>query len=156
MDADAIGQPFDSYYRTRWLHAGWPDRKKSWRRPTFICRGVDSDVDLLVESFRDYDETTVHRTRTIKVRTGGAAYWTEGGFEDAEIGGFDWKELGAASPDGRGADWGAALAGSRIVRAGSIGLARSVQMRVRASPVSTRRRWGVDGIVAKYVMRRFR
>ena len=35
------GQPFDSYYRTRWLHAGWPDRKKSWRRPTLVCRQVD-------------------------------------------------------------------------------------------------------------------
>jgi hypothetical protein len=151
-----FGQTFDSYYRTRWLHAGWPDRKKSWRRPTFICREVPADVDLLVESFRDYDETTIHRTRTLRVRTEGTAYWTEGGYEDNEIGGFDWKELGAASPDGRGADWGAAKAGSRLIRSGSIGLARSVQMRVRASPNTLRHRWGVDGIVAKYVMRRFR
>jgi hypothetical protein len=150
------GQPFESYYRTRWLHAGWPDRKKSWRRPTFICREVAVDTELLVESYRDYDETTVHRTRTLKVRTKGGAYWTEGGYVDHDIGGFDWKELGRASPDERGADWGAAVAGSRMIRGGSMGLARSVQMRVRASPASPRQRWGVDGIVAKYVMRRFR
>ena len=64
---DFIGQRFDSYYRTRWLHANWPDRKKSWRRPTFICREVARDVDLLVETFRDYNESTVHRTRTLNL-----------------------------------------------------------------------------------------
>ena len=88
------GQPFDAYYRTRWLHAGWPDRKKSWRRPTFVCRQVDRDVELLVETFRDYDETTIHRTRTLRVRAQGAAYWTEGGLRQPTIGGFDWKERG--------------------------------------------------------------
>ena len=150
------GEPFDSYYRTRWLHAGWPDRKKSWRRPTFICRQVDSDTDLLVETFRDYDETSVHRTRTLKVRAQGSAYWTEGGFEDADIGGFDWTEGGKVDPSGRGADWGLQRAGSNIIRAGSMGLARAVQMRVRASPLTPRNRWGVDGIVAKFVNRRFR
>ena len=151
-----IGQRFDSYYRTRWLHAGWPDRKKSWRRPTFICREVARDIDLLVETYRDYDESTVHRSRTLKLRAEGSAYWTEGGFADADIGGFDWKELGKDSPDGRGADWGAQRAGSKMMRAGSMGLARSVQMRVRASPNTQLRGWGVDGIVAKFVQRRFR
>ena len=46
--------------------------------------------------------------------------------------------------------------GSNMIRAGSMGLARSVQMRVRASPTTPRQRWGVDGIVAKFVKRRFR
>jgi hypothetical protein len=150
------GQPFTAYYRTRWLHAGWPDRKKSWRRPTFICREVARDTDLLVETYRDYDEATVHRTRTLRVRAIGAAYWREGGFDDPEIGGFDWKELGKASPDGRGADWGTARAGANLLRSGSMGLARSVQMRVSASPLTPRQRWGVDGVVVKFVQRRFR
>ena len=150
------GQEFDSYYRTRWLHAGWPDRKKSWRRPTFVCRQVASDVDLLVESFRDYNETTVHRTRTLRVRAEGNSYWTVGGFEDADIGGFDWTEGGLADPSGRGADWGLERKGSNIIRSGSMGLARSVQMRVRASPNTPLLKWGVDGIVAKFVARRFR
>ena len=149
-------QPFDSYYRTRWLHANWPDRKKSWRRPTFICREVPRDTDLIVEAFRDYDETTVHRTRTLHLKAMGQAFWTEGGYEDAAVGGFDWKELGAESPDGRGADWGGEIKGSKMIRGGSFGLARAVQMRVRASPNTPRHRWGVDGIVTKFVMRRFR
>lgn len=151
-----FGQPFDSYYRTRWLHAGWPDRKKSWRRPTFVCRQVPQSLDLLVETFRDYNETTVHRTRTLRVKAQGDSYWTETGHAEADVGGFDWTEGGAADPTGTGADWGLERRGSNMIRSGSMGLARSVQMRVRASPTSPMRKWGVDGIVAKFVQRRFR
>ena len=151
-----VGQSFDSYYRTRWLHAGWPDRKKSWRRPTFICRQVDRDTDLLVETYRDYNETTVQRTRTLRVRAEGTSYWTDTGYAEAPVGGFDWTEYGITDPAGTGADWGSERRGSNLIRAGSMGLARSVQMRVRASPATARQRWGVDGIVAKFVQRRFR
>ena len=129
---DVLGQAFDSYYRTRWLHAGWPDRKKSWRRPTFVCRQVTRNTDLLVETFRDYNETMIHRSRTLRVYAEGTAYWTDGGYvEDYASGGFDWKVLGAESPDGRGANWGSERRGSSMHRAGSMGLARSVQMRVQ-------------------------
>lgn len=152
---DFVGQDFDSYYRTRWLHAGWPDRKKSWRRPTFVCREVPRTTDLLIESFRDYNETTVHRTRTLRVQSQGASYWSEDGFAGGE-GGFDWTEGGAADVTGTGADWGAEFKGSKIMRGGSLGLARAMQLRVRASPTTPKQRWGVDGIVAKIVMRRFR
>jgi hypothetical protein len=150
----AVGQPFDAYYRTRWLHAGWPDRKKSWRRPTFICRGVDVDTQLIVETFRDYDETNVRRSRTLVLQTKGDAFWRELGFDDPQDHGFDWEADGADAA--RGADWGAATSGSEMIRGGSLGLARSVQLRVQSSVVTQRNRWGVDGIVAKYVMRRFR
>jgi hypothetical protein len=152
----AFEQPFDSYYRTRWLHAGWPDRKKSWRRPTFIVRQVQRDVDLLIESFRDYNETTIHRTRILHLRSQGNNYWTDTGAAESLIGGFDWTEGGFEDPSGRGADWGIERAGSNLERAGSMGLARSVQMRVRSSPTTEREKWGVDGIVAKFVNRRFR
>jgi len=147
-----VGQPFTTYYRTRWLHAGWPDRKKSWRRPTFICRETVQDAELLVETYRDYDETNVHRTRTLRIEAGGGAYWTEEGAADPDGLGFDWSEDGIAP----GAFWGAGTGGTRLVRAGSIGLARSVQMKVSPSPVTVGRSWGVDGIVAKFVQRRFR
>jgi len=153
---DDVGQQFDSYYRTRWLHAGWPDRKKSWRRPTFVCRQVPQSLDLLVETFRDYNETTVHRTRTLRVRAEGDSYWTETGHAEADVGGFDWTEGGVTDPSGTGADWGLERRGSNLIRAGSMGLARSVQMRIRASPTSPLLKWGVDGIVAKFVQRRFR
>jgi hypothetical protein len=153
-----VGQPFDSYYRTKWLHAGWPERKKSWRRPTFICREVSRNTDLLVETYRDYNETNIYRTRTLRLRVRGGAFWSEEGFDaraTTGTAGFDWKELGAADPSGRGADWGSERRGSQLVRAGTMGLARAVQLRVRASPNTQRQKWGIDAIVAKIVMRRF-
>jgi hypothetical protein len=152
----AQGDRFDAYYRTRWLHGGWPDRKKSWRRPTFICRHVPAQTDLLVETFRDYNETSVQRTRTLHLRSVGNAYWTEDGFAANNMGGFDWTEGGIDDVSGRGANWGSAIGGSTLERAGSQGLAKAVQMRIRASPTTPMRKWGVDGIVAKIVMRRFR
>lgn len=154
-----IGQPFDSYYRTKWLHAGWPDRKKSWRRPTFIAREVPRNTDLLVETFRDYNETNIYRTRTIKLKPKGGAFWTEEGFNARETNGtfgFDWTEGGINDPSGRGANWGAEQRGSQLIRTGSSGQARAIQMRVRASPNTQRQKWGIDAIVAKIVMRRFR
>ena len=147
------GQTFESYYRTRWLHADWPDRKKSWRRPTFVCREVPSPTDLVVEAFRDYDEADVHRTRTLHLRTQGQAIWSEDGF-DGGGGGFDWTEEGSGTS--RGADWGAGRRGSSLVRGGSLGTARAIQLRVSPSPLNPTAKWGVDGVVAKYVMRRFR
>jgi hypothetical protein len=118
-------------------------------------RQVPRDVDLIVETFRDYNETTVYRSRKLSLRAVGNAYWTETGFAEANVGGFDWTPGGTDDPTGTGADWGEQQQGSNIIRAGSMGLARSIQMRVRPSP-NTQRKWGVDGIVAKIRMRRFR
>ena len=112
-----FGQPFDSYYRTRWLHAGWPDRKKSWRRPTFVCRQVTATSTC--SSRRT--ATTTRRPCTAPARCGCApkatAYWTEAGFDEAAIGGFDWTEGGIDDPGGRGADWGLERRGSNLIRA---------------------------------------
>ena len=117
---------------------------------------MNRDVDLLVETFRDYNETTVQRTRTLRVRAEGDSYWTETGFAEANVGGFDWTEGGVADPSGTGADWGLERRGANLIRAGSMGLARSVQMRVRNSPNTEQIKWGIDGIVAKFANRRFR
>lgn len=155
LEGSTIDQsPFLAYYRTRWLHAGWPDRKKSWRRPTFICREVPREVDLIVQAFRNFDETDVHRTRTLHIDTAGGASWTLTGAD--EDGGFDWTPGGSVDPSGTGADWAPARGGSQLIRSGSLGLCRSVQLEIRSSDATPGVRWGVDGIVAKFVMRRFR
>jgi hypothetical protein len=149
-------QQFESYYKTRWLHGGWPDRKKSWRRPTFVCREVPRETELVVEAFRDYDETTVKRSRTLRLAPQGGAMWTEEGYTLPGEDGFDWTLGGEDDSTGTGADYGPVQGGSRLIRGGSFGMARAIQMRISASPNSPRRRWGVDGIVAKIVMRRYR
>jgi hypothetical protein len=150
------GQAFEAYYRTRWLHAGWPDRKKSWRRPTLICKGVQRETKLIVETYRDYNEAVIHRSRTLLLRANSATFWREEGFEAPEEDGFDWEALGAEDPAGRGANWGQSVNGATLQRSGSLGLARAVQLRVQGSTLTPKTKWGVDGIVAKFVMRRFR
>jgi len=147
---------FEAYYRTRWLHAGWPDRLKSWRRPMFVCRRVPLTVDLLVEQFRDYDEISVRRTGSLRIPAGAGPIWTATGFDDPSGKGFDWTEGGAADPSGRGADWGEPAAGAQLLRGGPMGHARALQLRVGAAPYTALQKWGVDGIVCKTVARRFR
>jgi hypothetical protein len=130
--------PFETYYRTPWLTAGWPTRKKSWRRPDFVCRRTDTDHRLHVQSFRDYEEVNVRRQSIVEVLGSGGAgtVW----------GDFDW---------GDGSEWGTgAVAGATIRRGGSFGMCRALQLRI--SSLTPGARWGIDAIVTKYVMRRFR
>jgi hypothetical protein len=151
-----VSEPFESYYRTRWMNGGWPDRLKSWRRPMFICRKVPRHVNLLVEQYRDYDETTVRRTGQVDIAAESGPQWTEFGFDDPSGTGFDWTEEGANDPSGRGADWGETRAGASLLRGGPMGHARALQVRVVAAPSTPLQKWGVDGIVIKIVTRRFR
>lgn len=131
-------QFFESYYRTRWLHGGWPDRRKSWRRPTFICRSAPRPVDLLVQQFRDYDETTIRRTGIVFATPQAGDSWG---------GGTEW---------GDGATWGQAVQGASVIRSGPMGHAVAIQMKVLPSAATPLRKWGVDGIVVKLTTQRFR
>jgi len=146
VDGDLVRSGFAAYYRTRWLHGGWPDRKKSWRRPTFICRRVPRQVDLLVEHFRDYDETTTRRTGLVPGVVGEGDIWSAGG--SADDNGIDWGEADAR--------WGAQVQGAVIVRSDPMGHARAMQLRVLPASYTQLRKWGVDGIIIKTTVQRFR
>jgi len=139
-------QDFPAYYRTRWMHGGWPDVRKSWRRPMFICRRVPRQVDLLVEQFRDYDETTIRRTGLVPGDTFEGNVWTANGATDP--GGMDWGEAGAT--------WGAQLQGASLIRGGPMGHAAALQLRVTPAASTPLRKWGVDGVVIKFNVQRFR
>lgn len=139
-------QSFEAYYRTRWMHGGWPDRRKSWRRPTFICRRVPHQVDLLVEQFRDYDETTTRRTGLVPGTTFEGNIWDAGG--SATPGGLDWGEPAKT--------WGAVEHGAALIRGGPMGHASSLQLKVLPSASTPMRKWGVDGIIVKTTVQRFR
>jgi len=127
--------PFRTAYRTPWLTAGWPTRKKSFRRPDFVCRRTGITHRLQIQSFRDYEEISPRRQHTLQIDGSGISVWGE----------FDW---------GDGTTWGAgAVAGNKIVRGGGLGLCKSMQLRlVGLTPGA---RWGIDAIVLKLVMRRF-
>ena len=149
-------EPFDTAYRTPWVTADWPTRKKSFRRPDVICRMTGYDHDLQVRSYRDYEELQPKRQHILNVPAGApinvsdeptgstAAVWNHFKWND----GTQWNQTGTA-PTNQGP-----RAGASIRRGSSFGLCRALQLRVAGMTPSAR--WGVDAIVLKVVMRRFR
>jgi hypothetical protein len=128
--------PFETVYRTAWADAGWPTRKKSFRRPDFVCRVTGLDHTLRVASFRDYDEVRTRRQSQLDIQGGGESLWGE----------FDWLD---------GSEWGESLKGGAEIRRGSsFGMCRALQLRVAG--VTPGARWGIDAIILKLTMRRFR
>ena len=157
MNGASAAEPFDTVYRTPWITAEWPSRKKSFRRPNFICRYTGMDHDLRVRSFRDFEELNAKRQHTLTVPAGRiatevpgppgqvAAIWNTFNWNDGTL----WSQGGdppvVISP---------AKQGATIRRGSSYGLCRALQLRVEGlTPMA---RWGVDAIILKVVMRRFR
>ena len=150
-------EPFDTVYRTPWITNDWPTRKKSFRRPDFICRMTGFDHELQVRSYRDYEELNAKRQHKLTVPAGRvfnssgppgqvAAVWGTFNWNDGTL----WNNPGANPIDpALGAKSGAA-----IRRGSSFGLCKALQLRVEG--LTPGARWGVDAVVVKVVMRRFR
>jgi hypothetical protein len=142
-----------SAYRTPWVSGGWPTRKKSFRRPDFVCRITGTEHQLNVSSFRDYEEYNPRRRHTLLV-PGGIA--SGGSTETAAAiwGHFTWGDGTLWGQEGSTTDLPQLRQGASIRRGSSYGLCRAVQLRVTgATPAAS---WGVDAIILKMVMRRFR
>jgi hypothetical protein len=133
-DFDGTPAGFESYYVTKWMDGGFPTLKKSWRRPDLVTKERDADYTVTIQVYRDYDESDVVRTKTITVA---------GGAVGGVWGAFTW-----------GSDvWGSPAKGSMIERAGSLGPARAVQLRLTGQ---VSKPWGVDAIIFKFIPRRMR
>ena len=142
-------EPFETYYRTPWIHAGWPTRKKSFRRPDFVCRDTGRNYFLQVRSYRDYEELNAKRQYRVEVPAGGA---------ETRWGHFTWRRGTGEDHQGLPPDgvlWGQGNKQGALIRRGtSFGLCRSLQLRVAGATPSVQ--WGVNAIILKIVMRRFR
>jgi len=149
---DLTLSPADCYYYTGWQHAGWPERRKSWRRPRFVIDQVDETVEIDLDIYFDYDEGAPMRSHVLSATSRGTAFWRETG--SLETNGFEW---------GDGTLWGAGGAeGSEIVRAvpatqdlSGLGVNRAVQLRVSTNAEYAGKAWGVNLITLKYILRRF-
>ena len=155
------GEGFVASYRTRWLHAGWPERRKSWRRPRFAVAKQDQAVQIDVKTNWNYDDDTPRREHVLGVEPQGATFWRALGYNDPEAGGFDWTEDGVSPP---GALWGAVGDdGSALERSphaggeglGGLGVARSVQLEFSTSALTPARKWGINAMFLKYKTRRY-
>lgn len=136
ITGSAVG--FETSYRTRWLYARTPDLKKSWRRPTFVVKEKDSPYLLSCRVYTDYDEANAARAFQVQVD-----------------GNSTTAVYSATTPPayGDGTTYGPPVQGSTLERGSSLGPGRSIQLRIDGE---VGKAWGVDGIVFKYLARRFR
>jgi hypothetical protein len=155
----AIGyEPFESVYRTGWITADWPTRKKSFRRPDLVCRYTGMEHQLQVRSYRDYEELNAKRQHNVLVPAGSIAssppsnvpgqvraVWNSFNWNDGTLWNQEGETPTVIAPQKQGAS---------IRRGSSFGLCRALQLRIKgATPFA---KWGVDAVIVKVVMRRFR
>ena len=96
MSGQTGDEGFVARYRTPWITADWPTRKKSWRRADYVCRISGRGYDLAVESFRDYEERNVARRHTVTVPPSGAgAIWGQFTWGDGTLWGEGGPKRGA-------------------------------------------------------------
>jgi hypothetical protein len=150
--ADLTRSPFDCYYLTSWQNAGWPERRKSWRRPRFVLKKPIEPVAIDLVTYFDYNETSPRRSHTVFIDSDGTAFWRLNGAEDP--GGFDWND---------GTRWGSrGELGSDIVRGfsstatlGGLGVNRAIQIRFSTNAQYPGKAWGVNLVTLKYILRKF-
>lgn len=121
-DYTGTAAAFDSHYVTPWLDAGNYVTKKFWRRPEFIVRRERTAVTLDVTVYRNWngiDSTKTYSLSAPAVDVSGLSYE---GWNDPDL-------------------------GSVLVKADSLGLARSVQLRISSDDGTP---WCVNSIAYKY------
>ena len=145
-------EPFGTRYATNWKFAGTPELRKHWLRPRYVVRNPLESVEILVEVYRDYDESEPRRAHVLFITADGSYFWRDLGFDDPAGDGFDWEPT---DPAGRGGVWTGATRGGRIIRGKSFGIARSVQVVFSTAPATSGQEWGIDAVVLKHIDRRF-
>jgi hypothetical protein len=158
FNAGAGPTAIDAYYQTKWIDLGEPAIKKRWRR-TEVVMQVDQGYELPVVSYSDYDSTTSVKNFKFDAlpSVSGA---TDGIWDDVAS---DWGGIaGGVVTDG--ADWARSGVYGYVDRGATLGIARSVSLKVGGqvktiptpglpqAPVF----WGVDALIFKYVPRRVR
>jgi len=113
---------YNSYYVMPWQDAGNYVTKKLWRRPEFVLRRETSAVNLDVSVYHDWNAVDVQKSYTVSS-------------EAADTTGLDYS------------NWNEPDLGSTGVKAHSLGLAKSVQLKISSS---TPLPWCVNSIAYKY------
>jgi hypothetical protein len=134
---------FETRFRTKWLDAGAPTWKKSWRRPDFLLRGLTFDTVVNAQVFHDFDNYNAERSFLVTYTPANyPSVYTADGNPDKH--GFLW---------GDGTLYGGSDQTSSVERGGTMGRSGVVQLLCVGDRGVT---WGLNGIIFKYVPRRFR
>lgn len=121
---------FSSYYRTGWVDGNGYAAKKMFRRPDIVFKQVDTQRNVNVKVFQNYEEASGTERKQFDVTltsSGVGAYW-----------GTDLWGTGL---------WGTGSEGVDVLAGRNLGLARSVQL-LFTGPANGS--WGIDSITYKY------
>ncbi len=145
------GVPFNVYFRTGWRDAGYPERRKSWRRPRFILSEPTSQITMQVATFQDYDQANQKRLHTLEVGTESEGVWSETGISP----GFTWN---SGQPWNSGTQSGSVIERVQPPEAGrsGLGVCAAVQLEINVPSENnpTGAKWGIDAIILKHRSRR--
>lgn len=131
---EGVEEGFESYYRTKWVDGGLYSMKKMFRRPDFVVKQVDTQRQLQVKVYHNYEEAPGNERKLFNVLLPPSA---DGMLWGTGIWGQDY--------------WGIAAEGAQVLRGSNLGLARSVQL-LLTGPVGLA--WGLDSIAYKYNTRK--
>jgi hypothetical protein len=133
---------FTSYYTTPWQDANNVSNRKMWRRPDFVVKQTSVATNLTLSVYHDWEESIVAKTYILSLDASGTS--------------LIWRAP-ATEPDGNAgwneANWGASATGAAFAVGKSLGLARSVQLRIQGEGGKP---WGVNSITYKFNPRKVR
>jgi hypothetical protein len=127
--------PFNTKLRTKWMDAGAPTWRKSWRRPDFLLRALALDAAVNVQVFHDFDSYNAERSFQILFSPDN---------QPTHYGEFVW---------GDGTLYGGSDQTSSVERGNTMGRAGTVQLTLAGTPGVP---GGLNGIIFKYIPRRFK
>jgi hypothetical protein len=123
-----VDEPFDSYYRTRWIDGRNYSMKKMFRRPDFVLKQTATARTVTIGVYHDYEEASEQKEFGIDLDSAGStALWGTARWDIDR--------------------WGAANQGAVVLAGSNLGLARSVQLKISGP---TGLSWGVDSFTIKY------
>jgi hypothetical protein len=133
---------FTSYYTTPWQDANNVSNRKMWRRPDFVVKQTSVATNLSISVFHDWEESIVARLYILGLDASGSSLiWNASASEpDSNPG---WNQ----------ANWGASATGAAFAVGKSLGLCRSVQLKIQGEGGKP---WGVNSITYKYNPRKVR
>ena len=126
---------FPTRVRTRWVDAGAPTWKKSWRRPDLLMKAMKINTIVNCRVYHNYDSSNAERSfQVVYLPDNPATLW----------GHFNY---------GDGTKYGGSSQTTSIERGGTMGRAGVIQLLVESQPGIS---WGLNGVIFKFIPRRFR
>ena len=142
--ADGTESGFDTVYLTKWFDAGSYMQRKMFRRPDFVMRETETNQNITVDVYHDYQESEGSEKRSFVIGltpTSTGMVW-----------GNNWATLVVGSAtEYEGSVWSNDTLGGSIKTAKNLGLCRTVQLRFSGE---TKKPWGINSVGYKWVPRR--